>query len=277
MNPTDSGAACATEFQNASGVCPDKQAAGTIGDGAGDHHRYRDAACVEFLGDGENCRLGVKRVENRLDQQRVDAAVEQPAHLLRIGDAQLIEGDGAEARIENIGRYRSGAVGRADGAGDEPLPAVLVLGKPRGVARQSGAFEVQLVGNLRHAVIGLCDACRGECIGRDDVGAGAEIGEVDRADGVRPGEYEQIVVAAHLAVPGIETRAAKAFLVEAKRLDHRAHGAVEHQNALSGELPQRRFGRDLETDLTAELDMSHTRSVCAAARAKSDCRVSCPA
>ena len=46
-------------------------------------------------------------------------------------------------------------------------------------------------------------------------------------------EIEQIVVAAHLAVPGIEARAAIAVLVEPERLDHRAHGAVEHQDALA--------------------------------------------
>ena len=111
-----------------------------------------------------------------------------------------------------------------------------------GLAREPGAFEVQLVGDLGHAVVGLRDAGRGERVGRDDVGAGAEIGEVDGAHRVRPRQIEQIVVAAHLAVPGVEARAAKAFLVEPERLDHRAHGAVEHQNALGGEPAQRRFG-----------------------------------
>ena len=219
-----------------------QQAAGAVGDGAGDHHRQIDAARVELFGDGEDRGLGVERVEDGLDQQHIGAAVEQAAHLLGIGDAQLVEGDGAEARIGNIGRDRGGAVGRADGAGDEALPAVLVLGDARGVAGEPGAFEVQFVGDLRHAVIGLRDAGRGEGVGRDDVGAGAEIGEVDGAHRVRPAEIEQIVVAAHLAVPGIEARAAKALLVEAERLDHGAHGAVEHQNALGGEPAQRGFG-----------------------------------
>ena len=242
MKPTDSGAACAIEFQNASGVWPGQQAAGAVGDGAGDHHRQIDAARIELFGDGEDGGLGVERVEDGLDQQRIDAAVEQAAHLLGIGDAQFVEGDGAKARIQNVGRDRGGAVGRADGAGDEALLAVLVLRDARGVAGEAGAFEVQFVGDLRHRVIGLRDAGRGEGVGRDDVGAGAEIGEVDGAHRVGPAEIEQIVVAAHLAVPGIEARAAKALLVEAERLDHGAHGAVEHQNALGGEPAQRGFG-----------------------------------
>ena len=52
------------------------------------------------------------------------------------------------------------------------------------------------------------------------------------ADLRRLAQDEEIVVAAHLAVPGIEARAAIALLVEPERLDHRAHGTVEHQDAL---------------------------------------------
>src|SRR5262249_57612989 len=48
--------------------------------------------------------------------------------------------------------------------------------------------------------------------------------------------------AAHLAVPGIEARAAIAFLVEPERLDHGAHGAVEHQDALGREAAERLLG-----------------------------------
>ncbi len=59
---------------------------------------------------------------------------------------------------------------------------------------------------------------------------------MDVADRVRLRQDQQIVVAAHLAVPGVEARAAIALLVELQLLDHRAHGAVEHQDALGREL-----------------------------------------
>ena len=49
---------------------------------------------------------------------------------------------------------------------------------------------------------------------------------------VRPAQVQQVVVAAHFAVPGVEARTAIALLVELERLDHGAHGAVEHQDAL---------------------------------------------
>ena len=86
------------------------------------------------LGDGEDRRLGVERVEDRLDQQQVGAAVDQPARLLAIGRAQFVEGDGAEARIADVGRDRGGAVGRADGAGDEAR-----RGRPRPARRAAAS------------------------------------------------------------------------------------------------------------------------------------------
>ena len=114
FSPIENGAACRTEFQNASGVWPDSSAARAVGDGAGDHHRHVDAALVARFGDGVDRGLGVERVEDRLDQQQVGAAVEQAAHLLAIGRAQLVEGDGAEAGIGHVRRDRRGAVGRPE-------------------------------------------------------------------------------------------------------------------------------------------------------------------
>ena len=138
--------------------------------------------------------------------------------------------------LRHVRRDRRGAVGRPERAGDEALAAVLVLGRDRGGAHQPRALEVQLVGDLLHAVVGLRDRRRGERVGRDDVGAGAEIGEMDVAHRLRLAQVEQIVVAAHLAVPGIEARAAIAGLVQLVLLDHRAHRAVEHEDALGAPL-----------------------------------------
>ena len=214
LSPIENGAAWRIEFQNAAGVWPGQQAAGAVGDGAGDHDRQPHAARFADVGDGGDRRLGVERVEDRLDQQEVGAALDQAVDLLGIGGAQLVEGDGAEARIGHVGRDRGGAVGRPERAGDEARPAVLALRDVGRVARQPRALDVELVREVGHAVVGLRDAGRGERVGRDDVGAGAEIGEMDVAHRVRLAEDQQIVVAAHLAVPGVEARAAIALLVE---------------------------------------------------------------
>ena len=102
-----------------------QQAAGFVGDGAGDHHGHVDAALFGDFGDRVERRLGVQRVEDGLDQQQIGAAVEQALDLLAIGRAQIVEGDGAEAGVGDVGRDRGGAVGRADGAGDKARLAVL--------------------------------------------------------------------------------------------------------------------------------------------------------
>ena len=197
----------------------------------GNHHRHIEFSFLAGLDDGEDRGLGVERVEDGLDQKQVGAAVEQAADLFAIGFAQIVEGDRAIAGIGNVRRDRRRAVGRAERARDEAAAAILALGLQRRLMRQPRALAVELVGDLRHAVIGLRDRGRGKCIRRDDVGAGAKIREMDLADRIRSAEIEQVVVAAHLAVPGVEAGAAIALLVELHLLDHRAHRAVEHQDA----------------------------------------------
>ncbi len=191
------------------------------------------------LGDGSDRSLGVERIEDGLDQQEVGTAFHQPFGLLGIGTAQLVEGDRAQAGIGDVGRDRGGAIGRPERAGDEARPAVFRLRDLGCGAREPGAFQVQLIGDARHAIVGLRDAGRGERVGRDDIGASAEIGEMNVADLSGLAEDEQIVVAAHLAVPGVETGAAIALLVEPERLDHGAHGPVEHEDALTRGAAQR--------------------------------------
>ena len=39
----------------------------------------------------EDRRLGVQRIEDRLDQDDIGAAIDEAAHLLGIGDAQIVE------------------------------------------------------------------------------------------------------------------------------------------------------------------------------------------
>src|SRR5690606_33382372 len=105
------------------------------------------------------------------------------------------------------------------------------LGGGAGLARQPRALAVELPGQLLHAVVGERDRGGVEGIGLDQVGAGVEVGGVDRRDDLRPGQRQQVVVAA-LVVAGIgEALAAVVGLLQPVALDHGAHGAVEHQDA----------------------------------------------
>src|SRR5262245_25787545 len=65
---------------------------------------------------------------------------------------------------------------------------------------------------------------------------------MDVADGVRLREDQEVVVAAHLAIPSVEPRPAIAPYVELELLDHGAHSPIEHQDALGGDAAQISFG-----------------------------------
>ena len=211
-----------------------EHAPGQIGDGAGHHDRYRGAARFEQLGDGVERRLGVERVEDGLEQEQIGAAFDEALGLLAIGFAQLVEGDGAETGIAHVGRDRRGAVGRAHGAGDEARAAVLARRDRGGFLGEAGAGEVELGDEFLRAVIGLGDPGRGEGVGRDDVGAGAEIVEMKLPHGVRLRQDQNVVVAAQVARPIGKALPAVAGLAELEVLDFRAHGAVEHEDRLGG-------------------------------------------
>ena len=154
-----------------------------IGDGVGQHDRQLDPHLVEHLLDGKARGLGVQRVEDGLDEDRVHAALDQAARLRRIGLDQRIEAHIAEAGIVHVGRERRRAVGRADGAGDEARLVRRLRGP--GVGRVAGELrrgDIQLVGDRFEPIVGLRDRLRIEGVGLEDVGAGFEIGVVDLAD-----------------------------------------------------------------------------------------------
>ena len=67
----------------------------------------------------KQCRLGVERVEDRLDDQKIGAALDQRGRGFGIGLAQLVEAHRAKTRIVDVGRNRGGAIGWPQGAGDE--------------------------------------------------------------------------------------------------------------------------------------------------------------
>ena len=217
---------------------PGQQAAGFISDGARDHHGYVDVTLFADFGDGVEGGLGVQRVEDGFDQQQIGAAVQKAVDLFAIGFAQIVEGDGAVAGVGHVGRDRRRAVGRTERAGDEARPAVFGRDACGSVAAEPRAIAVEFIGQIRHVVIGLRDRGRGEGVGRDNVGAGAQVIGVDILDRLRLGQDQQIVVAPDVAVKVLETLAAERGLVIFQALDHGAHGAIEHQNAFAGRREQ---------------------------------------
>ncbi len=72
--------------------------AGKVGDRAGDHDRQADAFRLETLLACEDGRLGVQRIEDRLDQDDIGAAVDQTVDLLAIGQPQIVEASPRDSR-----------------------------------------------------------------------------------------------------------------------------------------------------------------------------------
>ncbi len=55
---------------------------------------------------------------------------------------------------------------------------------------------------------------------------------MDARHQVRAGQGQQIVVALEVRRPVLEALAAKVFLAQGRILQHRAHAAIQHQNAV---------------------------------------------
>ncbi len=87
---------------------------------------------VEHLLDGDQRRLGVQRVEDRLDQQQVDAARDQRAHLLGVGRLDLVE----RARRETPASSASGEFDSDTVSG--PMAPATKRGRPVGVGDAVG-------------------------------------------------------------------------------------------------------------------------------------------
>ena len=165
-----------------------QRAAGKIGDRAGNHHRQPRAGFREHFLEREQSRLGVQSVENRLKQENIGAAFDEPTHRFGIGEPQIIETDGAETGIADVRRDRRGAVRRSERAGNETAAAVLRLRERRGFFRQPRTVAIELAHDLFHAVIGLRDRSGRERVRRDDICARLEIGEMNVADSIGLGQ-----------------------------------------------------------------------------------------
>ena len=217
-----------------------KRAPRAVGDRARDHQRQANAALGERLKAGEDRRLGVERVENGLDQDEVGAAVDEAADLLAVGDAQLVEGDRAEAGIVDVGRQRSGAVRRPQRAGDEAAPAVRLFRLDRRPPRQSRPVAIEFIDQVLHAVVGLRDRGRGEGVGLENVRARQRVGEMDVFDRLRLGQGQKIIVALQWRSQAMKTFAAEVASRRAQALDLGAHRSVDQQNPLARGAAQRR-------------------------------------
>ena len=172
-------------------------------------------------------RLGLQEVEDRLDDDQVDAALDEGGGLLLVGVPQVGVPDLAEG-----GELGAGS----DAAGHPPGPVRRgeVVGGPAG---QRGRGQVELADPVALAVLGQDRGEGSEGVGLHHVAADLEERPVDPVDGVGPGDHQQLVAP-------LEVRAAEVVGGEVHQLEVGAHGAVEDDHPLGGGLRDRwRWGR----------------------------------
>ena len=163
LTPTISGSACSTESQERLDRLPGEVAAAEVDR----REREPQREVGRRLPRGDDRRLGVQRVEDRLDQEQVDAALGERADLLGVrARAPGRSVADAEAGSSTFGESESATFSGPTEPATKPPRLV------GGLARKPRAGEVHLVDGVLERVVGLADRGRREGVRGRDVRAG---------------------------------------------------------------------------------------------------------
>ena len=213
-----------------------QRASALVGDRERDHQGQHHALLVLYFLNGDDRRFGIERVDDRFEQQNVNAAVDQTADLIDVRVFHFVERDVPKRGVVHVWRDRQRAIGRPHRSGDDARPGGPgggdfvgdAAGKPRG-------FEVHLVGKVLEVVVRLRHHVRVERVRLENICAGVEVLPMNSGDDLRLCQRQKIVIAAKIARVRGEARAAIVGFGKRVALDHRAHRAVQDQNAIRGE------------------------------------------
>ena len=187
---------------------------------------------LEILIHGEQCRLGIERIENGFDQQDIRTAIDQAANGFGIIRHQLIESNAAETRVIYIRGDRCRLGRRPQHARDKArFFRRFRLHRLRCFPREFGAGKIEFVYQILHVVIRHRGGGGIEGVGLDDIRTRFQIGIVDGTDNLRLGERQKIVIAFDVMGKIGKASATIIRFVEPVALDHGSHGAVQQHNA----------------------------------------------
>ena len=213
-------------------------------------HRSRDdernalAGFFKELGDGGNRGLCIQRVENRFHHQQVHAAFQESGSLFAIGFSNLVERRRAEAGIVYIWRKRCGHRQGTERSADKTA-APSFLGRLIGGAT---CYDCRLYIDFLHerAQLAVIDDALEKFHAFSSRWRFALKKKIVEADG---GAAKSVRL--DDSVPILEALAAIVGFTQPVLLDHRAHGAVEHDDTFAHQRFERMeiFGRHIEEEL----------------------------
>ncbi len=222
------------------GVRAEQHPAGDVQGDRG-HDRHGTTGAGGSCAGGEHCCLRLEDVLLCLDDEHVDAALDERRGLLLIDGHQVGKPETAHSRVAGGGQKTCGA----HAAGHESRPAVLrVLVSDS--SREPGGRDIQVGGDIRLAPFLEARARGLKRAGLDDVAARVEEAAVHALDDLRGVNGEAV----H---PSFQPRAAEIVARQVLRLQARAHGAVENQHAFAQRVKERRsISRPHQHDVTRE-------------------------
>ena len=202
-----------------------------IGDGHREHDGQALAHALHHAFGSIDGRLGIERVEDGLDEQRIHAALDEGLHLFVIGFHQFIVGDATQGWVVHVGADGAGLVGGAHRTCHEA--GLLGCAHSIGLAACDGSCgKVDLAAQVFAAIVGHRDALRIERAGLNDVDTHAQVAAVYVGNHVGTCEAEQVVVALLQSRQGGKALATEVSFSESEALYHRTHGAIQDEDAL---------------------------------------------
>ena len=207
-----------------------ESAAGVVHDGTGDEDGNLLAPVREELVDGEHRSLGVQGVEDGLNQQHVNATVDERLHLFVVRGDDLVVGAPAECGVLHGRRHGKRLVRGAHRTRGEAGPRGVLLGhRHAALLGELRRDLVQVVHDvlLVQLVIKLRDHRGVERVRFDDVRPSLEVLHVDLLHNVGAGDHQDVVVALQVVGVVLEPLAPEVFFLELVRLHRGAHGAVD--------------------------------------------------
>ena len=174
-------------------------------------------------------RLGAKEIELRLDDEQIDAPVDETRCLDLIGCGELLEGD-----LTQGGELGPGA----DRPGDKARTAIGLDVPVDHSPCQSTCGRSDLIGLVRYPVLGERNCERSESIGFDDVDAHVEKRSVQIPDHIGPTKGENVDAT-------IELGPTEVIVGQTQCLEVGAGGAVEDDNPGSDGVEIRHHGLSL--------------------------------